>query len=702
MKQVLQSLKTGAIEVAEVPRPAVGRGQLLVRTRRSLISTGTERMLVEFGRAGWWDKARQQPEKVRQVLEKARTDGLWATLEAVQRKLDQPLPLGYSNVGVVEEVGAGVEGFAVGDRVVSNGRHAEVVAVPATLAARVPPGVSDDAAAFAVVGAIALQGVRLLAPTLGEGMVVLGLGLLGQLAVQLLRAHGCRVLGVDPDPARRALAERFGAEVAAPEAALEAAARLSRGRGVDGVLVAAATSSSEPIHQAAQMCRKRGRIVLVGVTGLALRRSDFYEKELTFQVSCSYGPGRYDPLYEVKGQDYPFGFVRWTAQRNMEAVLDLLAEGRLEVDPLVSHRFPLDEAPRAYEVVLGAEPSLGILLEYAASAPAAGPEARTVAVQPAPTTAGDRPGVGVLGAGNYATAALLPALRAGGVRLRCVVSSSGATGLHAARRFGFEETSTDPERVFADPATNAVVVATRHDSHARYVLRALETGKHVFCEKPLCLTLDELGRIESLYRQRAAEGRAPVLMVGFNRRFAPLVTTMRRLLDGVGGPKALVITVNAGAVPLDHWTQDPEVGGGRILGEACHFVDLARFLVGAPIARWGRWSLPTPARDCATLQLAFADGSTAAIHYLANGHRGFPKERVEAFVGGRVLQLDNFRVLRGWGWPGVRRRRLWRQDKGQRAAVAAFLSALRTGRAPIPFDEIVEVHRVTIELAQAP
>ncbi len=705
MKQVLQSLKTGAIEVAEVPAPAVRPGALLIQTRVSLISPGTERMLIEFGRANWLHKARQQADKVRQVLEKVRTDGLWAAWEAVRSKLDRPLPLGYCNVGTVVEVGPGVTGFKVGDRVVSNGPHAEMVCVPATLCARVPDGVSDEDAAFTILGAVALQGIRLAQPTLGESVAVIGLGLVGLLAVQLLKAQGCRVLGFDPDPKRVALARQFGAEamvLATGSDPVSAAYEFSRGRGMDAVLITAATKSSEPIHQAARMCRKRGRIVLVGVTGLELSRADFYEKELIFQVSCSYGPGRYDPAYEEKGQDYPFGFVRWTAQRNMEAVLDLLAEGRLEVDPLISHRFPLDEAPRAYEVVLGAEPSLGILLEYAASAPAAGPEARTVVVQPAPTTAGDRPGVGVLGAGNYATAALLPALRAGGVRLRCVVSSSGATGLHAARRFGFEETSTDPERVFADPATNAVVVATRHDSHARYVLRALETGKHVFCEKPLCLTLDELSRIESLYRQLAAEGRAPVLMVGFNRRFAPLVMTMRRLLDGVAGPKALVITINAGAVPLDHWTQDPEVGGGRILGEACHFVDLARFLVGASIARWGRWSLPTPARDCATLQLAFADGSTAAIHYLANGHRGFPKERIEVFVGGRVLQLDNFRVLRGWGWPGFQRRWFWRQDKGQRAAVMAFLSALRTGRAPIPFDEIVEVHRVIISLAQAP
>jgi predicted dehydrogenase/NADPH:quinone reductase-like Zn-dependent oxidoreductase len=661
-------------------------------------------MLVEFGKAGYLEKARQQPDKVRMVLDKIRTDGLMPTLEAVFNKLDQPLPLGYCNIGRVCAIGAGVTGFEEGDRVVSNGKHAEVVSVPVNLCAKVPDAVSDEEAAFTVLGAIALQGIRLVQPTLGETVVVTGLGLIGLVTVQLLRAHGCRVLGLDFDPDKLAMARAFGAEtvdLAAGQDPVAAATAYSRGRGVDAVIVTAATKSSEPMHQAALMCRKRGRIVLVGVTGLELSRADFFEKELTFQVSCSYGPGRYDANYEEKGNDYPVGFVRWTEQRNFEAVLDMMADGRLDVKPLVSHRFAIEEAAHAYELVGGAGKSLGILLRYPGLQIDAA--ARTVAVPAATPTAahaGGR-GVSVIGSGNYATAVLIPAFKLAGARLRSVVSSAGVSGLHAARKFGFEETTTDSDRVFADAQTAAVVITTRHDTHAQFVLRAIEAGKHLFVEKPLCLTLEELAAIEAAVAARRASGAdVPMVMVGFNRRFAPQVERMRQLLAGATGPRAFVMTVNAGAIPAEHWTQDPGVGGGRIIGEACHFIDLLRFLAGSNIAGWERTDMDSAAGDTVSVQLRFADGSIGTVHYFANGSKSFPKERLEVFAAGRVLQLDNFRKLAGFGWPGFRKMNLWRQDKGQKACAQRFVEAItKGGPSPIPLEDVLEVSRISIEIA---
>ena len=708
MKQILQSLKTGQTEVAEVPCPTARRGHLLIRTSRTLVSAGTERMLVEFGKAGWLEKARQQPDKVRMVLDKIRTDGLMPTLEAVFNKLDQPLPLGYCNVGTVMQPGGGVTGFEAGDRVVSNGKHAEAVCVPVNLCAKVPASVSDEEASFTVLGAIALQGIRLVQPTLGETVVVTGLGLIGLVTVQLLRAHGCRVLGLDFDPVKLELARQMGAETvnlgagADPVAAAQA---YSRGRGVDAVIITASTKSNEPVHQAALMCRKRGRIVLVGVTGLELSRADFYEKELSFQVSCSYGPGRYDPSYEDKGNDYPVGFVRWTEQRNFEAVLDMMADGRLDVKPLISHRFAIGEAEKAYELVGGAGPSLGILLEYPDSArkPEADLRKPTVALPAQPGSATPAPGaasIAFIGSGNYATAVLIPAFKAAGARLKVVASSGGVSGVHAGRKFGFEETTTETDSVFRDPQVQAVVLSTRHDTHAAMTCQALRAGKHVFVEKPLALHADEVTQVEQAVAEAAKAGRAPMVMVGFNRRFAPQVQKVKQLLKGVTGPKSLVFTANAGAIPAEHWTQDREIGGGRIVGEACHFIDLLRFLVGAPITGHRVSVMDTGTRDTVSIELSFADGSIGTVHYFANGSKAFPKERLEVFAAGRVLQLDNFRKLRGFAWPGFSKLNLWRQDKGQKACASAFTQAVaRGGASPIPLEEVLEVARVTIDIA---
>lgn len=701
MKQILQNLKTGATELAEVPSPHAGVGQLLIRTKCTLVSTGTERMLVDFGKANWIDKARQQPDKVRMVLNKIGTDGLLPTFEAVIRKLDQPLPMGYCNVGEVVSVGRGVTGVVAGDRVASNGKHAEFVALPVNLCAHVPAAVADDAAAFTVIGAIALQGIRLVAPTLGECVVVTGLGLVGLMTVQLLRAQGCRVLGLDFDPAKLAQARTFGAEtvdLSADDDPVAAAERFSRGRGVDAVIITAATKSNEPVHQAALMCRKRGRIVLVGVTGLELSRADFFEKELTFQVSCSYGPGRYDPSYEEKGQDYPIGFVRWTEQRNFEAVLDMMAGGQLNVAPLISHHFPIDQAEAAYALIGSTAPSLGVVLQYPRPEGSVTPSDSTLRVAAQSKRANVV--VGFVGAGSYAGGVLIPAFAGTTARLKTVTSATGISGSHIAKKYGIEFSSTDNDALLADREVNALVISTRHSSHARWVCAGLTAGKHVFVEKPLAMTFDQLAEIEMATNNATKRSEALLLMVGFNRRFAPQIQRIKELLRGASGPKSFIMTVNAGAIPASHWTQDLEVGGGRIIGEACHFIDLLRFLAGARIVSWQRQMMDSSTSDTMSIQLRFGDGSIGTIHYFANGSKSFPKERLDVFASGRALQLDNFRKLTGFGWPGFKKMNLWRQDKGQKACVAAFVRAIELGgESPIPLDELLEVARVTIEIA---
>jgi predicted dehydrogenase/threonine dehydrogenase-like Zn-dependent dehydrogenase len=700
MKQILQNLSSGETMVEDVPVPIALPGHLLIASSTSLVSAGTERMLLEFGKANMLDKARQQPDKVRMVLDKVRTDGLAPTIKAVKNKLDQPLPLGYSNVGTVIEVGAGVTGFSVGDRVVSNGHHAEVVCVPVNLCARIPSGVSDESATFTVLAAIALQGVRLARPTIGENFVVTGLGLIGLLTVQILQANGCTVLGVDLDADRCRLAASFGAQIcciSAGDDPIEAAEQFSQGRGIDGVIITASTKSNEPVHQAATMCRKRGRIVLVGVTGLELSRADFYEKELSFQVSCSYGPGRYDTNYEEKGQDYPIGFVRWTEQRNFEAILGLMTSGGVDVSGLVSHRFAVHKAKAAYDVLSNENP-LGIVIEYpnsvdkevvrsvslADSSRSRGPAAATIAM---------------IGAGNYATQVLIPAFAKAGSTSQTLVSNGGMSSVHHGRKHGFATASTDASASIEDDLVSTVVIATRHDSHAEYVMQAINAGKSVFVEKPLCLTLDELDEIRKAIDDRPSTR----VMVGFNRRFSPLTKRVKELLVSVSSPKSFIMTVNAGKIPAAHWTQDSAIGGGRIVGEGCHFIDLLRHLADAPISNVGVTQLrdvAEPIPDKISISLEFEDGSHGVIHYLANGHRSFPKERLEVFCGGRVLQLDNFLRLKGWGWKGFSGQRLWRQDKGQEACVAAFIDSVRSGDpCPIPLDEILEVSRVSIELA---
>ena len=706
MRQVVQHMGSGLTEVLESPMPTAQSGALLIQTTRSLISAGTERMLVGFGKAGWIDKARQQPDKVKMVLEKVMTDGLMTTVEAVRSKLAQPLPLGYCNVGLVDQVGAGVEGFSVGDRVVSNGPHADVVRVPRNLCARIPDEVDDESASFVVLASIGLQGIRLAQPTLGEAFVVTGVGLIGLLTVQLLRAHGCRVLAIDLDDSKLALARQFGAETCNPgrgEDPVSAGIAFSREQGVDGVIITASTQSNEPVTQAARMSRKRGRIVLVGVTGLELSRTDFYEKELTFQVSCSYGPGRYDPSYEERGHDYPVGFVRWTEQRNFEAVLDMLASGQLDVKPLITHRVAFEEAQRAYQTLTEDKSALGIVLQY--NSPMAERALRTGALGAPVHYEAHRPVLGFVGAGNYASRMLIPAFKSAGAQFHTIVTSGGINGVVHGVRGGFAEASTDFSALLDNGVVNTIAIVTRHDSHSSFVTQALKAGKSVFVEKPLAIDHAQLIEVREAYEHAHQAGPGPQLMVGFNRRFGPQVQKMKTLLASVREPKSFIMTMNAGAIPASHWTQDVLVGGGRIIGEACHFIDLMRFFTGSPIVslqvrRMGEAPGVEVTEDKASITLGFADGSFGTIMYLANGAASFPKERIEVFSAGRVLQLDNFRKLKGYGWTGFDKLNLWKQDKGQKACAEAFLRAVETGVPAIPPEEIFEVARVTIEAAE--
>lgn len=689
MKQVLQNLNTGDTILEEVPSPSASAGGSVIRTSVTLVSAGTERMLVDFGKGNLLQKARQQPDKVKQVLEKAKTDGVAQTLDAVRNKLDTPLALGYCNVGTAVE--SRCEEIAVGDRVVSNGKHAEYVSVPKNLCVKIPDSVDDESAAFTVIGAIALQGIRLIKPTLGETVVVTGLGLIGLVAVQLLRAHGCRVLGIDFDAEKVALAKQLGAEVvnlSAGQDPLAIAEQYSRGRGVDAVLITASTKSNDPIHQAALMSRQRGRIVLVGVVGMEMSRADFYEKELSFQVSCSYGPGRYDSEYEEKGNDYPVGFVRWTEQRNFEAILDMMAEGRIDMKPLISHRFKLGQAAEAYDLISSGNP-LGVLLQYPAK-PAGKIERTVILNEPLPAVGASKACVGFIGAGGYASSVLVPAFAATGARLKSIASATGVSSVHVGKKNQIEEATTDTDSVLADEAINTLVITTRHNSHTSWVRKGLEAGKHIFVEKPLTLTRQELDDLGSFY---TAMDRAPLLMVGFNRRYSPLIQPIAQALARKSQPVSMVMTVNAGEIPADHWTQDMDVGGGRIIGEGCHFIDLLRYLANSAIVDVQARAMDSSCKDSVSILLSFANGSIGTVNYLANGNKGFPKERLEVFCGGSIAQVDNFRSLKTYGWRDLKSQRLWRQDKGQANCTQAFVNAIESGSSSelISFDELFEV-----------
>lgn len=698
MKQLVQNVRDGRLELAEVPAPLAEGNRLVVRTAASLISAGTERMVAQLARKGLLGKARARPDLVRKVLAKLRRDGLWATLASVQAQLDRWMPLGYSAAGEVVAVGPTVGRFRPGQRVACAGagvaNHAEYNAVPELLAAAVPEGVSDEAAAYATVGAIALQGVRNAQVQLGEAVVVIGLGLLGQLAVEILRAAGCRVAGLDPVAGRRELAAAAGAElVLAPDAAAVPAVRSwSRGLGADAILITAATSSNVPVELAAELARDRARVVMVGVTGMTLPRKPYYEKELSFVVSRSYGPGRYDRQYEEHGQDYPPGYVRWTEGRNLEGFLDLVASGRVRPERLTTHRFGIERAAEAFELILGGrEPYLGVVLEYqrAQAAPSRRIElaaetgraawARGGVALGGATSGKSTLGVSFIGGGGFAQSVLLPILRRmPEVRLRGIVTASGVTASTVGRKYGFGWCASDSQAILEDAGTDAVFIVTRHAQHAPLVCQALRAGKAVFCEKPLAISREQLAEVAKAVAESG--GR---LMVGFNRRFAPLACEMKAFLAG-RGPLSVTYRVSAGAIAADHWLADP-AEGGRLAGEACHFFDFFAFLTEARPEDLCRLS-PDGARpaDDAQFLVRYRDGSLCHLMYTTSGSVGFGKERVEVHAGGATAVLEDFRRLELVEPTGRRRvRRLWRADKGHAAELAAFVAMAR-GSAPPP------------------
>ncbi len=707
MRQVLQSLKTGEVLVQDVPVPATAERGVLVRAIASVVSAGTERMVVEFAEKNLLQKARARPDLVRQVLQKARREGLLATFDAVTRKLDEPFPLGYSLVGEVIDVGTLATGVRRGDLVACAGagiaNHAEFAAVPQSLFSVLPPGFADRApvedAAFATLGAIALHGFRLAGTSVGDRVAVIGLGLIGQLAAQIATAAGCRVFGVDLSPERLALARELGIEEAAlrPDAEARGSA-FTGGVGFDAVLIAADATSRDPIELAGALARDRAEVVALGAVDLSLPRKVFFAKELGFRVSRSYGPGRYDPEYELHGRDYPIGYVRWTEQRNLGAVVDLIAAGRLRVGPIVSHRFDVAEAPRAYDLITGkaGEPFLGVLLTYPRNAALS----RRVDLRPdaAPASPKAGPlGVSVLGSGLFAGATMVPALKAvPGTALRGIVSGQGLTARSLGSANGFAFSATDAGEVWSDAATDAVFVLTRHHLHAGQVIAALEAGKHVFVEKPLCLTAAELTRIEAAVA--AHPGRH--VLVGFNRRFAPMAERLKAFVD-TGEPRLVTYRANAGYLPPEHWTQDPAQGGGRLLGEACHFLDFANWLQGeAPSSVYARAAddVGKYRQDNLMIVLAYPSGGIATVIYAANGDKAAGKERVEVSSGGRLGVLEDYRqlTLHRDGRTDVVRDRL-RADKGHGVEVRRFLDAVRAGGAPlIPFAELAGSTRTAL------
>ncbi len=700
LKQVAQRPRDGVLSVVEVPAPALRPGWLLVANRFSLISAGTERAKVETGEKNLLQKARARPDLVKKVADQARVEGVGAAIGVARDRLSALAPLGYSSAGVVLEVGAGVEGVAPGDRVACGGgwaSHAEVVAVPQNLVVHAPSGVGLDDAAYATVGAIALHGIRQAEAGIGEWVGVIGLGLVGQLATQIVHASGCRVIGIDLDDAAVELAR--GAGVTAlrrDDPGLEHAVwSATGGIGLDAVLLCASSSSSDPLELAVQLARDRGRIVVVGETRIDVDRAPMYEKELELRMSRSYGPGRYDRDYEERGRDLAPGYVRWTEQRNMQAFLELVAAGQVKPGELTTHRFPIDDAPGAYGLLTGKEAEarpFGVLLEY--------PEARPATAPPAPRSgtkaASSGTGVALIGAGAFARATLIPALKAADAQLVAVASEGGLTAADVAARFGFERAAASVDEILDDEAIGAVVIATRHPSHAGLAAAALRAGKAVFVEKPLALSGEQLQEIEEALISDS------VLMAGFNRRFAPLV---KRLQDELGGFNDLVVSmrVNAGPLPDDHWLHDPEDGGGRLLGEGCHFVDLVSHLSGSPAVSAHAIAVPQPGRpiecsDSFTAHIRF-ENAVGALVYSGGGDPKLPKERLEAFGGGASAVLSDFRTLEVFRGG---KRRSWKsaQDKGHRAEIAHFLAAVRGEVAP-SYASYIESTRLTLALVDS-
>lgn len=694
MKQLIQDLKNGNTLLEEVPAPQAKAGYVLIKTTRSLVSLGTERMLVEFGKANFIQKARQQPDKVKQVLDKMKTDGILPTLEAVFNKLNQPLPLGYCNVGIVEEIGKGTQGLRIGDRVASNGHHAEYVCIPENLTIKIPDNVSDEEATFTVIGSIGLEGIRLCNPTFGETIVVIGLGLIGLVTAELLKANGCKVIGYDFDQQKVDLALSKGILAFNPVEGndpVKFVKQVTNEIGADGVIITASNKSDEIIHQAAEMSRKRGRIILVGVIGLNILRADFYEKELTFQVSCSYGPGRYDENYEQRGHDYPIGYVRWTEKRNFETILNAISSGQLNVKPLITERVPLENYNQVYGD-MRKQGSIASILFY----PTDSKRTNTISINN--HTFEGRKGVfGIIGAGNFTSSTIIPAMKASGANMKYIASSGGLTAKILAKKGDISKATSDYQEILKDQNIDSVMITTRHNLHAKMVLESLKAGKNVFVEKPLCLTEKEL----QLIIRAKHEANNSQVIVGFNRRFAPLAKKMKQLLGE--GPKNIIATMNAGFIPSNSWVHDLQIGGGRIIGEACHYIDLCTFLAGSKVKTVCMNSLGTDPQentDNVSILMKYENGTNAVINYFANGSKAYSKERIEVYSQEKILVIDNWRVLTGFGTKGFSKMKT-RLDKGHKEQFRLLVESVKTGKAIIPFDEIVNTTKASFAAVQS-
>jgi predicted dehydrogenase/threonine dehydrogenase-like Zn-dependent dehydrogenase len=706
MKQLLQNVHNGQTSIVEVPVPSVKARYALVKTACSLVSAGTERMVVEFAEKNLVQKAASRPDLVKQVLAKAQREGILPTIEATFNRLDRPMTLGYSSAGTITEVGAGMEGFAVGDRVACGGggfaAHAEYDRVPRNLLVKLPAAVDFESASFTTLGAVAMQGFRLAEPQLGEQVCVIGMGLLGLLAGQIARAAGCPVFGIDLSAQRIELAHEMGFAAATREGCEEAALAFTHNRGFDVVLICADAASNDPIELAGRLARDHGKVVAIGAVGLNIPRKIYYEKELDFKVSRSYGPGRYDSTYEEGGQDYPLGYVRWTEGRNMQSFVELLASGQVNVKPLITHRFDIEQAPQAYELITGktGQPFLGVLLTYPVMVESATPQRKVIVNPAAPAVSPVK--VGVLGAGNYATATFLPALKKSGLGERVgIASAAGLTAQIAARRFGFQFASSDEEDILKNPDLNTVVLLTRHQEHAHEILTALEQHKNVYCEKPLALNAEELAQIET-----AMQKANSLLTVGFNRRFAPFAVQLKQFFTGASEPLYIHYRANAGFLPATHWLHDPAQGGGRIIGEGCHFIDFATFLAGSLPVAVRAVALPDGGKyhsDNVSMTFRFANGSLAVVDYLANGNKNTSKERVEVFGEGKIGFLDDFRTLDLTSEnKHVHQHASLRQEKGHRQSWEAFCQAIQNGTGPsIPYAELLAVTRASFAVMKS-
>jgi predicted dehydrogenase/threonine dehydrogenase-like Zn-dependent dehydrogenase len=704
MKQLLQNIKTGQTIVEDVPIPTPREGQALVKVFASLVSAGTERMVVEFAEKSYLGKARSRPDLVKQTLDKAKREGILPTVQAVFNRLDQPMGLGYSTAGTIVALGKNMQGFRVGQRVACAGggyaTHAEYNLVPRNLLTPLPKNVDFESAAFTTLGAIALHGFRLAEPQLGENVAVIGLGLLGLLTIQMADAAGCNVLGIDIDPKRVKLASSLGLEAVARPQAESAAAAFTQNRGFDSIIICADTSSNDPVELAGIIARDRAKVVATGAVGLNFPRKIYYEKEISFINSRSYGPGRYDLNYEENGQDYPFGYVRWTEGRNFQAVVDLMASGKLKVTPLISHRFDIEEGVKAYEVITGKkkEPFLGVLLKYPDVEKS---ESSKVIRFNVPTFKHSNViTLGVLGAGLFANSTLLPILKSNkDFELVGIASSGGLHAQHSGRKFGFQYATSSEDEIINDPKINTVAILTRHDTHADLVVKALKAGKHVFVEKPLAINEKQLTQIT-----KALAAHDSLLTVGFNRRFAPLIQNLKSQISNRVEPLHAHYRVNAGFIPANHWTQDPAIGGGRIIGEACHFVDVLTFLVGTAPVSVTAHALPNNGKyseDNVSMTFTFADGSVGVVDYLANGDKSMPKERLEVFCGGMVAVLDDYVSLTTVK-DGKKKVESGAQDKGWRGEMAAFADALKAGKEPpISYEHLIGVTKSTFAAVES-